>query len=194
MEPHLPILAQTSDGKTVKILAVRVSAGTRLPVLGLPVGPSPKGSADDVSATIDFLRPDNHEPFLPWTPGGLWADDGFDGLPEVSDDTPASVTLQPGEARLLLVAAKVEGDEKCYALDGSAHEGLLAPELGSDEHEGLVEITVAGRGTLAEGRYRLENPGWRLESFDLVRDLVPVRGFWRATAGVHDEITDWRNA
>lgn len=155
----------------MKILAVKVLATGRLglPFLGLPMGLRSVRPATDVSATIKFLDVRGPHPLLSRTPGGLWVGNGLQGVPAVGPQTPIGVDLKPGESMALLVAAKLEGDECCYALDGALRQGFLIPEMAIAAPEVDVRLGLAGLRLSAYGRYQLLNPGKRLEEFDLVR-------------------------
>lgn len=150
-------------------LAVSAAGGPRLPFIGIVVGPWSKQPAARVSAIVAFLSLASRAAILRRTPGGLWADPGFDGFLEGNAEWQASVDLEPGATKLLLVAAKVEGESACYALDRPFLGELLLPDRVIADPEVMVHVGLKGVRIAAEGAYRLENPGLRLEEFELIK-------------------------
>jgi hypothetical protein len=165
-----PVMTTPGDSaaaRGIALLAVRVKAERRalLPVFGLPIGPPPNRSAEDISTLIRFIHPDTGKALLPQPVSGIWVPEGHVGLPETDYSRQIDSTIATGESLLLLVAAKVAGESNCYGLEITMAEGLLNSDLMIAEPEVTVQIDLAAKGSTAGARYQLQNPGVRLESF-----------------------------
>ena len=167
--PTITITANSGNAGDIRLLSVRVKAESpvSLPVLGLPVGPSPNRIAENVSALITYIHPDTGRALLPQPVGGIWVPEGHAGLPDTDYSRQIESTMAAGESLLLLVAAKVDGETDCYGLEITILEGLLNPDMLIAEPEATLQVDLAAEGVAAGARYQLQNPGVGLEDFSL---------------------------
>ena len=167
--PAITIPGNSGNAGDIRLLSVRVKAESpaSLPILGLPLGPPPNRTAENVSALIRYIHPDTGQALLPQPVGGIWVREGHVGLPDTDYSRQIESTMAAGESLLLFVAVKVAGETGCYGLEITILEGLLNPDMLIAEPEATLQVDLAAEGLAASARYRLQNPGVGLEDFAL---------------------------
>ena len=161
--------AISAHAADIRLLSVRVQAEAPavLPVLGIPIGPPPDRTAENVAALVRYIHPETKRGLLQQPVGGIWVREGHSGLPDTDYTRQIESTLAAGESLLLLVAAKVAGESNCYGLEVTILEGLLNPEMLISEPEATLQVDLAAEGVAASARYQLQNPGVGLDDFAL---------------------------
>lgn len=161
----------SGDAGGITLLTVRVSAVRRasLPIIGIPIGPPPNRTPENISALIRFMHPDTGKALLPHPLAGIWVPEDHVSLPESDASRQIESTIAAGNSLLLLVAAKVTGESNCYGLEISMTEGLVNSDLAIAEPEVNLQIDLAAEALTAVARYQLQNPDGRLEDFSLTK-------------------------